>query len=238
MIRGAGRDDAGDVRGSMPPSISSRRRLPARSSSARTSRNFGLAARDERLAPEARVDRHHQHESTSPAMSSSTPTGVAGLITTPAFTPSALMAWTSGADGAATSTCTDHRLRPPTANASMYDRARNHQVDVERDRRDALIDCTTGGPIVMFGTKWPSITSTWIDRRCPAPRSRWRVRAPRNRLTESTERSGPLTGSPRAKSARRVLSEIQPADSAGSPRLRRRRDTDSPRRRRRGIPAA
>ena len=47
----------------------------------------------------------------------------------------------------------------------------DHEVDVEGAaalvdrRRDARV--TTGGPIVMLGTKWPSMTSTWI-RRAPA----------------------------------------------------------------------
>ncbi len=41
---------------------------------------------------------------------------------------------------------------------------RDHQVDVERLRR-AWRGCaaTTGGPKVMLGTKWPSMTSTWIQ---------------------------------------------------------------------------
>src|SRR6202158_3670497 len=31
-------------------------------------------------------------------------------------------------------------------------------------RVDFLSDSTTGGPMVMLGTKWPSITSTWSMR--------------------------------------------------------------------------
>ena len=53
----------GAVSASMPPSISiGAAVLPDRSSSARTARHLGLAARDESLAAEPGVHRHHEHE--------------------------------------------------------------------------------------------------------------------------------------------------------------------------------
>ena len=44
------------------------------------------------------------------------------------------------------------------------------ELEIIRGRLDAatrLIDVTTGGPIVIFGTKWPSMTSTWIKSAPP-----------------------------------------------------------------------
>src|SRR5215468_4863898 len=38
-----------------------------------------------------------------------------------------------------------------------------HQMNVERLCRRAAIACSTTGPMVMLGTKRPSITSTWIQ---------------------------------------------------------------------------
>ena len=35
-----------------------------------------------------------------------------------------------------------------------------------------LSACTTSGPMVMFGTKWPSITSTWIQSQPAASMAR------------------------------------------------------------------
>ena len=40
---------------------------------------------------------------------------------------------------------------------------RDHQVDVERLFGVPRSDFTTSGPKVMLGTKWPSMTSTWIQ---------------------------------------------------------------------------
>src|SRR5258708_5846028 len=52
--------------------------------------------------------------------------------------------------------------------------------------RAFLSDATTGGPIVIFGTKWPSITSTW--RTVPPPSSAAFASSPsRAKFAESIE---------------------------------------------------
>ena len=78
--------------------------------------------------------------------------------------------------------------------------ALDHQVDVEHRRR---LSCTcsrsastTSGPIVIGGTKWPSITSTWMTR-APASRTSWTCSRSR---PKSAERIEGATRTPRRSS--------------------------------------
>jgi hypothetical protein len=69
---------------------------------------------------------------------------------------------------------------------------RDHQMDVEQlGFVCGRIAFTTAGPIVMLGTKWPSITSTWIQS-APAAIDRARPLRPawRNRRRGWRERCG------------------------------------------------
>ena len=65
-------------------------------------------------------------------------------------------------------------------------------------------DFTTGGPIVMFGTKWPSITSTWI--RSAPPRSAAATASPS--AAKSAESSDGAIWSGRPLHQRLTSSEI------------------------------
>src|SRR4029079_5831762 len=94
---------------SMPPSISTGAALPARSSSARTSRTLDSLRGMKVCPPNPGFTDMTRTKSTSPAISSRAPTGVAGLITTPALTPNALMACTVLCRWGRTSTWTEIR---------------------------------------------------------------------------------------------------------------------------------
>jgi hypothetical protein len=87
---------------------------------------------------------------------------------------------------------------PAAANAS-----RNKSIgEIIRWTSNGLAECgrsafTTPGPMVMFGTKWPSMTSTWIQS------------APASSMARTSSPS-------RAKSADRIEGEMSGRAGMGS----------------------
>src|SRR5262249_48735096 len=106
--------------------------------------------------------------STSSRISSSTEAGVAGLMTTPARFPRALIRCTVRCRLALPSQWTSRESDPASAKASRNASGSDTIRCVSRGRRvTRRTDCTTAGPIERLGTKWPSMTSTWM-RSAPA----------------------------------------------------------------------
>src|SRR6266478_10088137 len=106
--------------------------------------------------------------STSPSISSSTEAGVAGLITTPARFPRALIRCTVRCRLALPSQWTRKESDPASANAPRSASGPVTIRCVSSGRRvTRRTDCTTAGPIERLGTKCPSMTSTWM-RSAPA----------------------------------------------------------------------
>src|SRR5262245_33793513 len=138
--------------------------------------------------------------STSTRISSSTEAGVAGLMTTPARLPRALIRCTVRCRLALPSQWTRSESDPASAKASRNASGSDTMRCVSRGRRvTRRSDCTTAGPIERLGTKCPSMTSTWM-RSAPA-------------------RSASATCSPRrAKSAARIegASRTRPLRSGGT----------------------
>src|SRR5262245_48012704 len=124
--------------------------------------------------------------STSTRISSSTEAGVAGLMTTPARLPRALIRCTVRCRLALPSQWTRSESDPASAKASRNASGSETIRCVSSGRRvTRRTDCTMAGPIERLGTKCPSMTSTWM-RSAPA-------------------RSASVTCSPsRAKSAARI----------------------------------
>src|SRR5215471_3140482 len=124
--------------------------------------------------------------STSTSISSSTDAGVAGLMTTPARLPRALIRCTVRCRFGLPSQWTRSESDPASANVSRNASGSDTMRCVSSGRRvTRRTDCTMAGPIERLGTKCPSMTSTWM-RSAPA-------------------RSASVTCSPRrAKSAARI----------------------------------
>src|ERR1700730_9588223 len=94
--------------------------------------------------------------------SSSISTGVAGLITTPGLQPCDAIKGSVRFRCTQASWCTRIHVAPASANAGIKSSGRSiiRWQSKIASGIDARSDLTTGGPMVMFGTKWPSITST------------------------------------------------------------------------------
>ena len=95
--------------------------------------------------------------------SSSTSTadgGVAGLSDTPAFLPWDLISWIVRCRWGPASGCTVMMSAPALAKSAMN---WSTGAIIKWTSNTSLvwgrIACTTGAPMVMLGTKWPSITS-------------------------------------------------------------------------------
>src|SRR5215211_3050242 len=92
------------------------------------------------------------------------PTGVSGFNTAPALHPSDLICLKVPTISGQVSTWTVSPLAPAFANASRY---RSGCSIIRWTSRGSLVMrrqvATINGPIVMLGTKCPSITSTWIQ---------------------------------------------------------------------------
>src|SRR5262245_28646804 len=89
---------------------------------------------------------------------------VDGVMLTPARLPSPLMSWSERSRWGPASACTVMMSDPALAKASM----KGSQGVIIRCTSKVFFECgrsacTTSGPMVMFGTKCPSITSTWIQ---------------------------------------------------------------------------
>src|SRR6202166_1124284 len=94
--------------------------------------------------------------------SSSISTGVAGLITTPGWQPCRSMRCRVRSRCTQASWCTEIQVAPASAKAGINSSGRSiikWQSKITSGIA-ARSDLTTGGPMVIFGTKWPSITST------------------------------------------------------------------------------
>src|SRR5229473_8628497 len=107
--------------------------------------------------------------STSPRVS----TGVAGLITTPARHPWLLIKCSVRSRWRQASWCTEIQSAPASANAGIN----SSGFSIIRWQSSGNFvtlrsDFTTGGPIVRFGTKCPSIISTWTTLPPPSPAAR------------------------------------------------------------------
>src|SRR6202162_438566 len=94
--------------------------------------------------------------------SSSISTGVAGLITTPGWHPCESMRCRVRSRCTQASWCTEIQVAPASAKAGIS--SSGFSIIKWQSKIAAGIaarsDLTTGGPMVIFGTKWPSITST------------------------------------------------------------------------------
>src|ERR1035441_3122616 len=103
-------------------------------------------------------------------ISMSVSTGVAGLMTTPGSTLCAAMCCSVRCRWRHTSCCTEIRLAPASAKAGM--KASGSSI-IRWQSSGSLVmgrsALTMGGPKVMLGTKWPSMTSMWTM--VPPPRS-------------------------------------------------------------------
>ncbi len=89
--------------------------------------------------------------------------GVAGFTDTPAFTPSAFIALTSWRRSGHTSAWTVMIAAPALANCSSW---RSGLSIIRWTSRGISVHgrmaATTTDPMVIGGTNWPSITSTWM----------------------------------------------------------------------------
>src|SRR5712692_5598689 len=95
-------------------------------------------------------------------------TDVAGLMATPASSPSSLIACTVRYSDVVASTWTSMRLAPAFAKASMNCSGCSIIRWASIGRSVTLRTAsTTSGPKVKLGTKWPSMMSTWM-RSAPA----------------------------------------------------------------------
>ena len=116
--------------------------------------------------------------------SSSITAGVAGLIATPAFSPSPLMRWIVRSRWIAPSTWTISEDDPASAKAS---RKASGSWIIRWVSSGSLVagrsHFTSTGPNVMLGTNRPSITSTWI-RSAPAASTSLTCSASRDRSAE------------------------------------------------------
>ena len=145
-------------------------------------------------------------KSRSPAMSSSAEAGVDGLSTAPACAPSARMKASVRCRCGTASTCTDTMLAP--AFDEVLDVAvglLDHQVHVERPRRDALdrphhrrADRDVGDEVAVHHVHVNQIGAAALGGRDVAPERREVGRQDRRRECGSA----PVTGSPRARRRR------------------------------------
>ena len=148
----------------MPPSTSMSTFESPRASSMRPQPpHLVQRAGDERLPAEARVHAHDSTCSTSPSTSSIADSGVAGLSTTAGFAPECADLLQRAVQVRARLDVHADRCAPRPS------RSRRRSAPARRSsgaRRAAAWSrlrtaSTTTGPMVMFGTKRPSITSTW-----------------------------------------------------------------------------
>src|SRR6476661_10309182 len=98
---------------------------------------------------------------------------VDGVMLTPAFLPKVLMSWSEWSRCGPASACTVMMSEPALAKASM----KGSQGAIIRCTSNTFLECgrnacTTSGPIVIFDTKCPSITSTWIQSQPAASMAR------------------------------------------------------------------
>src|ERR1700732_367159 len=94
--------------------------------------------------------------------SSSISAGVAGLMTTPGRQPCTSMRCNVRSRCTQASWCTEIQVAPASAKAGINSSGLSiikWQSKITSGIA-ARSDLTTGGPMVIFGTKWPSITST------------------------------------------------------------------------------
>ncbi|AEH53145.1 hypothetical protein BCO26_1087 [Heyndrickxia coagulans 2-6] len=98
--------------------------------------------------------------------------GVAGFKTTPGFTPRDRISWIVRWRCLHASTWTEIVSAPAFAKASKY---WSGFSIIKWTSSGSFVTGrtapTTSGPIVMFGTKWPSITSIWIQSAPPSSTS-------------------------------------------------------------------
>ena len=106
--------------------------------------------------------------SATPASSDTAVAGVPGLSASPARQPSSRIASSVRLVCAVASVVNRDRVGAgPGELGDVVLGTFDHQVDV--DRAAGVVDLigdrpATSGPIVIGGTKWPSITSTWMTR--------------------------------------------------------------------------
>ncbi len=123
---------------------------------------------------------------------SSASKGVSGLAASPTRSPRSRI-WAMRTAVSPTSTCTVQPLAPASRNGSRY-RAGSVIIRWVSKKRSLWFrsDATTGGPMVRFGTKWPSITSTWSQSVPGVTRATASARLPKSaeRIEGATRRSG------------------------------------------------
>src|SRR5680860_231003 len=149
-----------------------------------------------------------------PRSSASVSTGVPGLIATPARQPSSRIADRVRLACAVASSWKVIESAPAAANASIWSSGasiiRWTSIAPPAACTRSAIDAATSGPIVIGGTKCPSITSTWISR-APAAitSSTWEPS-----FEKSAERiDGATRGSPSSSVIRSDM--IRPPDHTG-----------------------
>src|SRR6185312_4725919 len=152
---------SGAICGVMPPSISMSIGRPA--AMARRLRTLSSAPVMNFWPPKPGLTDMTRIRSTMSMTCSTVLSGVPGFMVTPAFLPSARMACSERWMCGPASTCTVMMSAPALAKASRYG---SHGAIIRWQSRGfavcGRIALTTSGPIEMLGTKWPSMTSTWI----------------------------------------------------------------------------
>ena len=145
-------------------------------------------------------------------MSSTSPrvcTGVAGLITTPALQPWSRICCKVRFRCTQASWCTEIQSAPASAKAGM--KSSGFSIIKWQSSGTSVTwrsDFTTGGPIVILGTKWPSITSTC--KSVPPPsRAAWTSSARRAKSADKIEGASSITRSSKGPRAYKNCNRIE-----------------------------
>src|SRR2546425_8771361 len=174
------RTTSGAVVASMPPSTSTSHPGLCRSVSSRTRSIFGEVVRMNCWWPKPGSTVMTSTWSRSWTISSSTADGVAGLMATAARLPSVLIFCTVRCRLLLPSQWTRNESEPAAANSSRKKSGSEIIRWISRGRAvTRRRDWTITAPIERFGTKCPSITSTWIRSAplCSASATCWPKRA-------------------------------------------------------------
>src|ERR1035437_6116366 len=170
-------------------------------------------------------------KSTKWSASSTDASDVPGLIATPGLTPRARTCWTKRLRCGSASTCTATRPAPASRYWSSVASGSSIMRWTSKGTRVAFRSALrTIGPTLRFGTKWPSITSKWIQSAPPSSHARAASPSREKSADRSDGARATLMPPPRAPrsrtTGRRAASRASPrAETAGgwcrSPRPRR-----------------
>ena len=153
----------------IPPSTSSAARLPTASSSRRARAILSTLRSMNDCPPKPGLTDMTSSRSRSAATSSTATSGVEGLMTTPARHPSSLIRASCRFRCGATSAWMVSPVAPALAKLSKYfSGSTTMRCTSSGSSVTRLAVSITLAPKVRFGTKQPSMTSTWIQSAPPA----------------------------------------------------------------------